>query len=181
MKLLKIVFIILILVTIGEVGYYFYIVKFKSSTDQIGSSSQVQSNQLDDSAAQPSLHPRATIKVEQKEFNERTEMIQENVLTSSVISDRFESEILALDTDGGVKDNFVYKVKLTLKVGEMGVDFLLNDSGFERVKVHQLSGNKEIPITFADLKPGDKIIIDRKLDTFKDIGNNVTEFKITKI
>lgn len=191
-RILKVIFVILLLITTGETIYYLYTLRSKPSNNnsitptvsvpQSGEITQVIKELIPSNTEQhntvtpannvlPTINPNSDFK----------EMVKQHVLLSTVTTDIFKSEILNIDTNSGIINNFNYKVKLTIKVGPANsYDFYLTDDGFKRLRVVKISNKKEIPIDLTDLKIGDKILIERKIDEYKEIGFNILDFKITK-
>lgn len=185
-KILFTVLIALIIITLGELGYYFYYQSYLISTqlsNQNGNREIVGLNnrglsELNDTSVS-NTNPSPTPKL--YEYQERDLMMKENVLVSSSLIDQFNSTIEAIDKTPNVRDGFSYNLRIALVVGKGSVDFLLNQYGINKIKVFDNVNGQLLPSSLDNLKPGDRIIIDRILDGTKPIGFNVVKFNITRL
>ncbi|OGG13260.1 hypothetical protein A3D77_05345 [Candidatus Gottesmanbacteria bacterium RIFCSPHIGHO2_02_FULL_39_11] len=174
-KILTILFVILLVVTIFEVGYYL--------------SQQAQKPQLtgtsptDTVSEENQVFPTAIPTPAEVEEDDRRKMTKYGVLKSSVNLDTFEGILASIDLNGKVVEyNYEYRVKLGLKVGNDVIPIYLSKNAESVIKVKQSAGSVTTPITLEDLKVGDHIILERKLDTLSgDPKINVIDAQITRL
>ncbi len=175
-KILVGLFIILLLVISGELVFYFFIgsknINQGTTVKPLQITPQINSTTSTDGSVSP------TPKLD--EYGERQLMAKENVLVSSNLVDQFKATLVAVDTIPGIREDFPYQLRFAISVDGRTIDFLLNQTGVDRLKVFQLVNSQPTPSNLSALKPGDKITIDRILDGTKPKGDNVIKFDITK-
>ncbi len=187
-KILKIIFVILILVIFGELVYYVY---FQYSTKK---DTHEDTNLTTTQVNIPTLMIQDQSKIASRRFKQVDEhifstlaskadkMIKNGIFVSSVVENSYYAEIKEINIDGGIEDNIPYKIKLRINVGNDDyADFLYNENALNRIKVSRLINGKEEEITLNDLKSGDSITLEIKTDLLKSINNNIIEVKIVKL
>ncbi len=175
--LLKIIFVILILVTVGELGYYLYFqITNQSNPPLTKSPDRTSINIANLVSTQP---PNAfTLNDPNRALN--TNMVlgllnaKKGILTSSVITNQYSGEIVELNTKGGVTPtNFKYLIKLTIKGEQDNTnEFYFADTELNNVRTKE---------AISSLKVGNKITLQLTLDLLKDFESNLIEMKVTKI
>lgn len=182
-KLLKISYFLLLLVTVGELIYFFFIQSKKMDVSLTSNTERV--------VALPtiSLNNKQTLQQSRAEsaidaFNAEHIWGKKGLLTSSILEDHYKGIISDLDTKGGIfpENKFPYKAKIILK-GTEGFSqiFLFHEATVSLAEIVALKDNIETPIMITDLKIGDQVVIDRKIDLTKGYGKNFIKLKISKI
>lgn len=139
-KFLTIVFFILLVLLIGEIGYYFFYLK-NSFTNVV---SIPESNTSNDRGYLLWLKKR------------------EKVMKSSIMIDQSEGEIVSLTTNNSLgKSN----MELVLE-GKNG--YFTFNIDLSKLKIFEQKGNENKPINISKLKPKDNVIIKEIFDTFPD-------------
>lgn len=163
-KILMTVFILLLIITAGEIGFYFF---FIPKLDKVEAYLTVF----------PTVGPDNV-----KKYKLYHSMLDKGIITSSIRSDRIESTLATIDTKEGIFNNFKYKIKLTIKVGDSETnDYYFNEEEISRAKIVKSIDGKEQPISLNDLKPGDKIVMEIKTDLIKEPNSSLVDLTITKI
>lgn len=168
-KLLKIIFVILIIVLLGEIGYLVY------NQFQLKNPSNNQINLTSQSLEKPN-----DIKIDpiyNKETIESILNLNKNIIKSSYLINEYEGEIIDLNITGGYSKsaNFEYAFFIRIKNGENSNSFYFSKDELEKIKIYN---NKNQELTFEDLKIDQKVKIEDKKDLLVDIKNNTISFNI---
>lgn len=103
------------------------------------------------------------------------------VLLSSILTNKFSGEISSLIIKDLLIDGKTYKTQLKIKgKNNKEFSFLFNARDIKLTSVNMENG-KTKNINLAQLKMGDRIILESTIDLAKDINNNTIVIKITKI
>lgn len=188
-KILKIIFVILLLVTAGELAYYVYIQVVKSPQVDKSAKAEITNNSL------PTLvteEPTPTFPYTPPEQAYREKYLnylrkeKADVLISAVTTHKFKGKIVELDTKGGINplNKFQYVVMVKIQ-GEKGSTrgFLYNEKDLKTAKLIKLINGKEETMSINELKIGDNIIITEVRDAFMLVCSKdecLNEFTIEK-
>lgn len=191
-KILLGFFILLLVLVLGEVGYYFYYqpktnsavnvknVPFPSPiltispTNILIPSASVTNAAKDNSQSDRAINDSVIFDLKK---------IKKGLISSSNIINQFQGTISALNVKGGVDKNQKYAMRLKI-VGENGLSngFILNDYEFAKVRITKLESNgKTSPLSLDALRINDKIKIQQVMDLLKSSGENTVEFIIVKL
>ena len=89
-----------------------------------------------------------------------------------------------IDTSGGYNPELSIHYILLLFIkgkGDIESDFYFSKEDMAKVKIVELKGNREVPISMNDLKLGDSIYLELIEDRVKPTYNNVESGKITRL
>jgi len=168
MKLLKVIFIVLVLVTIGELGYYFY----------IKGNSREKSN---------TPTPNITISQAQSDTGPPSPSATRHPLEESFASSGIFEYINRKGQNDGQKLKIIFEqhgrvgeVALT-QVGKSSPHFTIVDERGKKIatfvisdtlRLYSFEGEKKIPFTVTNLKSGDKIVfrIENDLVSSKELS-----------
>lgn len=170
-RLLKIIFVILILVTLGELGYYVYIQVIK--TPQTEKSTKVETTLISPTLAIENPTPTFPYTPPEQAYREKylnyLRKEKADVLISAITTHKFKGKIVELDTKGGISavNKFQYVVKIVIQ-GEKGSTrgFLYNEKDLQIAKLIKSVNGKEEAMSINDLKVGDNVIITEVVDAF---------------
>lgn len=174
-KILKVVFFILVVVLITEIGYLFY--------------SSNKKNQLN--TIIPSTTPPPLVDVNEQQtkrdgiqaLNDQTveniKNLNKGVTKSSILENQFEGIIIEkTNTQQEINNNFSYLLKLKIKgINDETNSFYFNKDELSKIRVKNKNGQN---LSISDLKNGDKVSIIQKMDLLKDLNNNLISFEIIK-
>lgn len=184
-RLLKIVFVILLLVTFGELGYYvYYQFSIKRDTHEDTSLATTQIN-----------NPTLTVPEENKEdpkicvpVNDSSSFLNTAILeqlkfipaalTSSNLTNVYQGEIVELNLDGGrlpidkskykntSKEYIEYQIGLKIKkeTENETLDFYWDSDTLTKIKILRKEGKEVKPINFSDLQISDEIEVHETID-----------------
>ena len=108
-------------------------------------------------------------------------MIQSGILTSSVCTNVMKTEVAGVDFTKGVINGFPYKVKLSIKASPTDeTTYYLDENSLQKIKVFSIVNDQTEAGTLTDLKPGDSVTIEEKMDSTKQPGKALIELIITK-
>ncbi|MCL4364041.1 hypothetical protein M1328_02265 [Patescibacteria group bacterium] len=192
------IFIFLVLVLVGELGYLFYQSSFKPKSSSV---TQTISDVLTATPAiskfiLPTGTPTATdaatvsfVKTELDVYKNMNAlgtyyrlMADKGILISSLLTVKMGGELVKIDDKGGVLPvtNFPFQVMISFKKGDEIQSTYLSASQVKLVQVVKIVDGKEQSIPFTDLKIGDNITLE-KTRSLLDRPDLFTEFKITKL
>ncbi len=190
-NILKIIFILLILITVGEGMYYLYVL-YNNKPNPVASEQSTNNLLITPSREIPTLIPvnfqtaNPDLKLSEKEMSDRLDvfrkLLRDGVIKSSVRTTVFESTIKTIDTRETLEKGIKYKLKITIKAGDTDVqDFNFSEYELERMKVFEMKDGKEQSINYSQLKSGDKIRMETTIDLTKEWAESTVNIKITKI
>ena len=148
-KLLKAVFVILLLVTIAEAGYYFYVLK-KGNFQQ--------KNNTANNSIQQMISSESANKDQE---NPQLKKFQESILIyQNLVKNNTDGKVYFVMEQPGVINSISTKEEGTFITinnykGERIAEFTIND----KIKFYQIKNNEKIQISPQDLKINDKIIM----------------------
>lgn len=186
-KLLKLVFAVLILVTIFEIGYYIYVQNgLKSEQEKLTNLPTPTPIEIGSILPQPTTTDQA--------LNPLTlallRNVKKDVLNSSFLTNEYKGAISELDTQGGLYQGsgltqgtiFSYGVKLSI-VGKQKNSFTFYYTKKEvgKFKIVTIENGIEENIALSDLKVKDDILIKETVDLTKDAESNLVETKLIKL
>lgn len=184
-RLLKIIFVILILVTLGELGYYVYI-QF-SSREKPSSVADRQINiptlAIPDKLEQDKKNLEICVPASSQDSILNTALLEQlkfipTALVSSTVTNQYQGKIVELNLKGGQRpidkskykntnrDFIEYKIGLKIKQKDATktLDFYWDGDTLSRIKVLRKEGKGVNPINFSDLQIGDEIEVHETLD-----------------
>lgn len=177
--ILKLIFVVLILVVVGEIGYYLYF-QFTQQKNLTSQPSVIQT--ADISNLLPTINSTAanTANLGLNEASLRNLWgIRKDVLNSATANLVFIGEITDLELKSGITNyGFPYRVKLILKEGENSDTFYFSDAS---LKVLSVTSKDNQPLQFEDLIKKDRIRIEETIDLTKELSHNFIKFTITKL
>ncbi len=158
MKLLKVVFVILILVTFAELSYYLYILKIESS-GKLANSQPVSSRELESNL----LQAQSTFSTQRPE---NALLSEDNLLyLSQLVKNPFQKLLLRTETDGYVggideiNDKKFRILKIVDSEGKKIINYVLNKKRGDDRHFYLVVGDKKTEISIEDLKVNDKISV----------------------
>jgi len=171
-KILKIVFVVLFLVVLGEVGYFFYY-----SHNQIVPSVDTTKTKIT-----PIPTQRNGKEAINNETIEEMKNYNAGILKKSILQNTSSGKIVEIATNGiNPKNNIHFAIKIKL-VGDNDETntFYYNDDEIKMIIINKTSDpiNKN-PLTINDLKEGDLITINEALDMTKDPDHNLVSNTIS--
>lgn len=179
-KILAIIFFILIVVVIGEVGYYYFLSDRKTSTKfRAGQQNSVRSVSPTTMASglQVCVSPRSDSPLNTV-LLEELKAVSNFAITSSRLNNQYQGFVAELNLNGGqnpidktrfknsTKDFYDYEIGLKIRdeKNTRTLSFYLDNRVVSKIKVLQQKGEERIPITINDLKLGDKVILNETVD-----------------
>jgi len=177
--MLKVIFIILLLILLGELGYFFYTSqqpKLKTGesikSDFIGEN--IPSKQAVTLTNTPTLIPSF--------INIREQMVKSGEMKTNLNTTEIQSTIFNIDNIEGTFDDVQYKIKLTLKVGkDKYIDYYLSEYDLGKTRMQEITNDKTSEIDISDLKIGDTVNIVSRTDYTKPKQFRIVEYIITRI
>jgi|SRR3989338_2184920 len=184
-KTLFIFSIILLIITLSEIGYYLYMNIQKNNIQKTLNSTDEPIRKIPTYPYTDTARDISKEALDQQNLDKTIKNLKQfgkGVLKSSVIINEYEGEIVDIDKDGIVSNSVEYKVILSIKGRENNENtFFYQKDHIDLIKVVKTQEGKEEPITINDLNIGDQINIKESIDLTKDWENSVTEIKISKI
>lgn len=172
-KLIRILFVVLLLVTIGEAGYYLYINQ-NYSRNKISSQVVSEVQNLPTSVVIPTNTPYPVNPAVSRTLQNITAFIDRKVITSAVVNSEYKGYVSEISqTNGAVSDipNSKYVAKIFIKSAlsdtKPSVGFYFSSQEFSQLQVKVASGGQEAPDVFESLKVGDLVIIREPFDLVK--------------
>jgi len=108
----------------------------------------------------------------QKIFDKQQALKREGVLASRVLTDTITSTVVEIKKKTGQTPGpYPYQYVRYFRYEKGGYYWGEND--LEQIKVVRIEGDKEIPITIDDVKPGDKFELKTSIDITKHPRNNL--------
>lgn len=143
---------LLVLLAIGEVGYYFYQLSTKQPSPQTSVNTNIPSIPI------PIL-TQSVMNSRRKQF------ISNKVLTSQRVTTVFQGTVVEVNAQAGISAGKKYRAEIVLKGESETSTFYLGNYEYNLAKIFKKVGDKTDPIQFADLKSGDVLTIDWVIDT----------------
>jgi len=180
-KILKIIFVILLLVTAGELGYYVYFQAVRTPREekkQTTSSSPIPTLFLKEIKNNPNA---VSIKSVGDEIQYLKEMHEDGVLLSSAVNTQYKGSIIKIERKEGIVpyNNFKYSAIIVLRGKQKNFDFVLSEEELRLSKIYKIVNGEEKEISFDDLKVGDSISLDWSFGAY--VGFNSRHTKQIKI
>lgn len=166
-KILLIVFIFLLIIVVSE-GYYFFIL---TQQPVVSKKSPITNSVLLDSDSAINIDVLSSLKV-----------LKKGVLISSILDNQSGGSIVEINSSGGTTEKgFLYKLKIVI----LGQEKMMNAYHYSKddlLKIKFLEKNNEkiIAINSADLKAGDFILINEKVDMTKNKESALISTEIIK-
>lgn len=185
-KLFKIIFFLLILITIGEIGYYLYIQSIKVEiTPKNDYANRIVIPQIGN-ALKNGKEPTPTINQNQAindQYLKTLRNLDKNLVVSSILTTKYQGQIITIDTKGGIlpSNNFKYQIKLGIQAKDSKNTFFFSDKELNLIKVVKNVDNKETSIKIDGLAMGDNIFVEETVDATKDADTNLIGIKISKL
>lgn len=184
---LKVIFVILILVTVGEVGYYLYFQL--ANKNNLSPSITAEPSQISIANLLPTENPNLFTQNDPNRAINANMVLgllqsRKGILISSILNNQYTGEIVEIDTKEGTVPvtGSKYKLKLVIKSNQNILqDLYFSNPQQNKIKIIKKTDTGEEPITWSDLEPKDKIIIQSSIDLTKELGSNLIEMKVTKI
>lgn len=171
-KILLAVFIILLLVAVGE---FFYL--FKLYPSRKNSATKVDNSRVDIKVLTPTINEQAKIpllKDHQVETLQSLARMKEDVIESSTVKNVFSGKIKTIyTTNKEIQDEFYlrkqydYALKIEGKNGGINTFFYTNKE-LKNVKVFETINEKKKEIDLVNLKVSDEILIEQELNLLKE-------------
>lgn len=187
--ILKIIFVILVLITVGEIGYYLYFQFSNKSNLSPAVTAEPTPISLANLIPNSNSLPNIQITPNQNPALNQSSIVsltyaQKGVLESSKVTNIYRGVIAELDTKGGVTAiyKFKYKIKIKIRGRQNSLQsFYFNEENMDKIEFVDVSKGKEIPTNYYELKVGDNIILEDTRDLFKNWDSNIVGVKVTKV
>lgn len=201
-KLLKILFVLLLVVTIAEAGYYVYMLKINQSSAKIPSLTVNPQNKIIPTT--PTVIPTQTSQTSSKvtafidqygeenllngigmfsEWKKSSDQADHGFLIQSKRTNIYQGIISDINYSGGKKGNFIYSSYLHITKNADDFELYLNQSDLQKLQVNSsgnINANKKV-YTFSDLKKGDKIRLEIYTNIFELMDKNTNQIIISKL
>lgn len=171
-KILLAVFIILLLVAVGE---FFYL--FKLYPSRKNSATKIDNSRVDIKVLTPTINEQVKIpllKDHQVETLQSLARMKEDVIESSTVKNVFSGKIKTIyTTNKEIQDEFYlrkqydYALKIEGKNGGINTFFYTNKE-LKNVKVFETINEKKKEIDLVNLKVSDEILIEQELNLLKE-------------
>lgn len=200
-KILLIVFSVLIIFAVVEVGYFFFFKPTQTLNKNTGSNNSNKTskiNYIDPSIGRNKELAKIynAIKVDTKTASKSAmnlntlsslRSFSKDLVVSSKVSITMKGAIKEINTTGGEMaktktsqaQKYIAKLVLSKNKGSHTLYFLHKED-LTKIIVFKNENKKEVPIKLSDLKAGDKILLNLQLDPTKDTINNLIQVKIVK-
>lgn len=186
-RLLKIVFVVLLLVTFGELAYVYYQFNIVGKNIQTKTDTPIviniptiaPSSQLPETNTSKNDVEIARLLLQ--DLKKNIDQYQNKILTKSQKIDIYEANIKRLEFTEGLKNTFKYDVLLALKY-KPNEDFIiyLNKDDLNKTKVFMSENDKLLPYDFSLLKSGDNVKIELITNVLEYFDKNTEQITITK-
>lgn len=171
-KILLAVFIILLLVAVGE---FFYL--FKLYPSRKNSATKIDNSRVDIKVLTPTINEQVKIpllKDHQVETLQSLARMKEDIIESSTVKNVFSGKIKTIyTTNKEIQDEFYlrkqydYALKIEGKNGGINTFFYTNKE-LKNVKVFETINEKKKEIDLVNLKVSDEILIEQELNLLKE-------------
>lgn len=186
-RLLKVIFIILLLVIFGELAYYVYI--------EFSSEKNISHTTLTRGVEVPTIMPldqpletnlsKKDIEIGNillQNVKKTLDLHKNKVLIKSQKTDIFESNIKRIELASGFKNTFKYDALIALEYKpEEDYTIYLNKNDLDKTRVFIVDNDKLLPYNFSSLKNGDRVRIELITNMLEYFDKNTEEIIITKI
>ncbi len=179
-RILKLVFVILIIITVVQVGTYIYYQKNSIYNPSLTTNTQRSVTIV------PNTKTNVNNNLKQA-LNDKAlrslYYLKKGTLQQSTANVILQGKITEINTKGGTIENYG---KFTLGINIIGdsndtQDFVYYDTDMAKIKFYRMDGSKNIPIKVNELKINDIIRINETYDMTKDTTEYLIESTITKI
>lgn len=187
-KLLKIIFLILLVVILGELTYYVYIKygsreKYASQTNLprvVDIPTIIPVSQFPETDT--SKKDNETARLLLQSLKKSTELNQNKILIKSQRTNIYESNIKKIEMTSGSINTFKYDAIITLgyKPNE-DYSIYLNKNDLDKMKVFTVDDDKLLSYNFSQLKKGDRVIIELITNMLEYFDKNTEQITIIKI
>jgi hypothetical protein len=169
-KILKVIFVVLFVVLLGEVGYFFY-----SSRNQVTPSLTKEI----ETVPVPTVIKRNGKKAVDDRTIEQIKNFNSGVLKKSILQNTYSGKIIEIATNGNNLNNNIHYGFMIRLMGDNDETntFYYNDEEVEKIKVLKVGSQKAL--TIADLKKEDSVVIDETLDMTQDLDHNLVSHTIS--
>jgi len=170
-KVLKVVFVFLLLVLLGELSFFFW-QNYNSFNNK---------NKTNESYISPSSQENNELITRVPAYNKETldslYNLNKDIIKSSILLNEYEGIVIDIDESSGhlKKENFDFKYFLRIKNNKDTNSWYFNANEIEKIKVYDKAGKE---INLNDIKIGNNIKILHKVDLLKDLNSNLIEFNI---
>lgn len=168
-KILLVLFILLLIISASEAGYYL----FSQKQPPITVKKNLTTNSL----------PKDSNSAINSEVLSSLSFLKKGVLLSSVLDSQFRGSVIEVNSSGGTtKNGFQYKLKIVI-LGQNGLwnSFYFTENELSKIKFLEKNVETIKAINLTDLRKGDIILLNEKLDITKDSNNSLISCEITKI
>lgn len=181
-SILSVFFAILLIIIIGELGYYFF---YKPNKPNVRQNIQKPVQQTVNKLTQAPTIPPA---LDRQELNNLARF-KKGGISGATVELEIKGTIVRINTKGGMLnlsykpgDKFAYKVMFEIKKENGATSTIAyNENDLKKVKVVTTTDGAQKLFDIGSLKINDKIVIRSKIDLMKDRNNNLIEETITKI
>ncbi|MFA5770291.1 MAG: hypothetical protein WC894_02240 [Patescibacteria group bacterium] len=177
-RILKIIFFVLLIVTVGELFYFF--VYQPSKNNVVKKTSLTAINQL------PSPTSIATLPIEDQAFNQdvlnNLLLLRKDIVKSSTIINEYQGTIIEIDLKENPLDgqtNRQLKIRIKSDLGNAN-SFYYNNDEIDKIKVFNLNNGQKEQYSLDKLIIGDKILVKTSYNLLKNNNNNLIEEEIVK-
>ena len=191
-RLFKTIFVILILVILGELGYYAYIqFNIKKYIRADTNSTTTQMNVTTSAIYQSLTKSNQKIQIDESYMNGVTAYlvhqrdIKDGLISTSTLIDKYEGTIMEIENKKGLMPvetgGAYYSIKMRIKTKNSKETFLFfTDASIARTKIITSNLQNDKKLTISDLRVGDDVEVTYTFDLLKPATDNVTEVTIVK-
>ena len=172
-KILKIIFAVLLIITAAELYYFFF---YQPSKNNVINKKPIVSLPTPSSTTLLNENPAVDKNTVNNLF-----LYKKSILSSSIINNKYEGEIVFINKNGGFLKTEQFKYDLEIKIksdSEEFNSFYYNENEVKQIKVFNLKNNQKESSDINELKIGDKVIIEESLNLLKDPNNNLEKLEI---
>jgi hypothetical protein len=181
-KILLVLFAILPLITLGEIGYYWKITSKKQATIQPTITQRASSSS---SLSLPTSNQMAQI-ARERTITKYVDDLQKGYISSSTLVSYYRGKFLSYTKlsspenalyDGGIS----VSLELDIEQEDQLNNIVIPSATLKIMKIVELQNGEESPIKIEDLKKGDQVVIQQDYNILEtDPAKGITAFKITK-
>lgn len=185
-KILVTVFVILLIITVCELGYYVYIqLSSEKNTSQTNPTRVVEvptiiplKQPLETDASKKDTK---TANLLLQGLKKSLDLSQNKILIKSQRTDIYESNIKKIELTGGLKNTVKYDALIALEY-KPNEDYViyLNKNDLGKTKVVTMNNDKASPYNFSSLKSGDHVKIELITNVLEYFDKNTEQITITK-
>lgn len=170
-KILKIVFFVLLFITVGELFYFFV---YQRPTAK---------NLVKKISIPPA--PTKTVSDSQAVGTDTINNLsryKKSIISSSIANNKYEGKIVLVDNKGGFLKTEQFKYSLEIKIESdlnESNSFFYNEKEVQQIRVFSLKSGQKEPLDINKLKVGDSIIIEESLNLLEEPINNLEKLEIS--